>query len=516
MSEIIRDPEKASKEKYDFIIIGGGIYGVMLCLEASRRGLRSLLLERDDFGQHTSFNSLRIIHGGLRYLQGFDLHRFRESVGERKWFLKTFPHLVKTLPCLMPLYGNGLHRPFILRTALLINDILSYNRNRSLPEGLHIPNGQVFDTVKTKSIFPFVDQKGLKGAAVWHDAYMLDSQRLLIEILRRACGHGATVLNYFEAYDLLKNQNEVVGVSALDKEDNETYEFKSCRVVNASGPWCRDIGARFHQDIPHLFNASIAWNVLLDREPLSDHALAVAPRKPGGQIYFLVPWKGKLFAGTGHAPWLNKITTTPMPSSNQLQEFFNDLNFAVPKLEANLKNIIRIFSGFLPARQSGSADLTNREVILNHSDYGGPKGLYSISGIKYTTARLVAQKALNRVFPQTRSHAKETGYSFDISQNDYRNRVLHSVNWRSSNEDIKPGDDLRSLMEEESVQHLDDLMLRRTLLWADPSMALEIAPQICSLFHWDELRCKLEIKRLKESLAVPRFERQHWAEKENE
>ena len=134
MSEIIREPLDAVKKKYDLIIIGGGIYGTMLSLEASRRGLLSLLLERDDFGQHTSFNSLRIIHGGLRYLQSLDLHRFRESVSERKWFLKTFPHLIKTLPCLMPLYGNGLYHPFVLRTALLMNDILSYNRNRTLPE----------------------------------------------------------------------------------------------------------------------------------------------------------------------------------------------------------------------------------------------------------------------------------------------------------------------------------------------------------------------------------------------
>jgi glycerol-3-phosphate dehydrogenase len=508
MSKIIRDPEKAAKEKYDLIIIGGGIYGAMLSFEASRRGLRSLLLERDDFGQHTSFNSLRIIHGGLRYLQSFDLHRFRESVSERKWFLKTFPHLIKTLPCLMPLYGNGLYHPFVLRKALKINDILSCNRNRTLPKRLHIPNGQIFDTDKTKSIFPSVDQEGLKGAAVWHDAYMLDSQRLLIEIVRRACTYGARALNYVEAHDLLKNQNDVVGVSALDRENNEMYEFKARQVVNASGPWCRDVSARFHKDISHLFNASIAWNVLLDREPLSDYALAVFPKKPGGKIYFLVPWNGKLFAGTGHAPWLNEVTAAPMPSSNQLQEFFNDLNWAVPELNVTLTDIIRIFSGFLPAQRSGTSHLSNREIILNHSDYGGPRGFYSVSGVKYTTARLVAQKTLNRIFPQKKSYVKEIDHNFSISQNDYHNRMLYSFNWSSSNKDIKPDNDLSVIIEEESVQHLDDLMLRRTLLWTNPSKASEIAPQISGLFDWDKSRCKAELSRLKESFAVPQFKRQ--------
>ena len=504
MSKIIRDPLDAGKSTYDLIIIGGGIYGTMLSLEASRRGLRSLLLERDDFGQHTSFNSLRIIHGGLRYLQSFDLHRYRESVDERKWFLKTFPHLIKTLPCLMPLYGNGLHHPFVLRTALLINDILSHNRNRTLPEELHIPNGQILDICKTKTIFPLVDQEGLKGSAIWYDAYMLDSQRLLIEILRMACKYGSKALNYFEARDLLKEQNDVVGVSALDRESNEVFAFKACQVVNASGPWCRDVSARFHEDISHLFNASIAWNVLLDKESLSDHALAVAPKKPDGRIYFLVPWKGKLFAGTGHAPWLNEITATPMPSSNQLQEFFDDLNCAVPGLDVDMSDIIRVFSGFLPAQQSGNAHLTNREIILNHADYGGPRGLYSVSGIKYTTARLVAQKTLNRIFPQKKSHVREIEHN-SIFQDDFYSRMLNFLDLSSSNRDMKMEKDLKLIIEEESVQHLDDLMLRRTLFWANPSNALEMAPRISGLFDWDKSRCQAEMAKLINSLTVPQF-----------
>lgn len=507
MSKIIRDPKKAAKEEYDLVIIGGGIYGVMLSFEASRRGLKSILFERDDFGQHTSFNSLRIIHGGLRYLQSFDLHRYRESVDERKWFLKTFPHLIKTLPCLMPLYGNGLHHPFVLRTALLINDILSYNRNRTLPEELHIPKGQILDIGKTKTIFPLVDQEGLKGSAIWYDAYMLDSQRLLIEILRMACKYGSKALNYFEARDLLKDQNDVVGVSALDRESNEVFEFKACQVVNASGPWCRDVSARFHEDISHLFNASIAWNVLLDKESLSDHALAVAPKKPDGRIYFLVPWKGKLFAGTGHAPWLDEITAPPMPSSNQLQEFFNDINCAVPGIDVDISDIIRIFSGFLPAQRSGTAHLTNREIILDHSDYGGPRGLYSVSGIKYTTARLVAQKTLNRIFPQKKSYVREIEHN-SIFQDDFYNRMVNSFDLSPSNNDMGIEKDLKLIIEEESVQHLDDLVLRRTLLWANPSHALEIAPQICSLFDWDKSRCRAEIAKLNESLSIPQFKSQ--------
>ena len=114
---------------YDLIVVGGGIYGAFLTLDAAHRGLRTLLLEKEDFGGQTSFNTLRIVHGGLRYLQSLDLHRFRESVRERTWFLRHLPDLVEPLACLMPLYGNGLKRPIVLRAALTLNDLLSASRN---------------------------------------------------------------------------------------------------------------------------------------------------------------------------------------------------------------------------------------------------------------------------------------------------------------------------------------------------------------------------------------------------
>ena len=120
MSKISRDIAAAAAEKYDLIIIGGGIYGVMLALEAGQRHKRALLLEKEDFGGATSLNHLRTIHGGLRYLQSLDLPRFFESVRERRWFLTNFPALVQVLPCLMPLYGRGLKRPSIMRAALLL------------------------------------------------------------------------------------------------------------------------------------------------------------------------------------------------------------------------------------------------------------------------------------------------------------------------------------------------------------------------------------------------------------
>lgn len=129
---IQRDPVAVDRSSYDLVIVGGGVYGIALALEAARRRLGVLLVERRDFGGETSWNSLHIIHGGLRSLQSMDLHRFREMVAERRWWLQQFPDLVEPVPCLMPLYGRGLRRPSVLRSALLVTDLLSRNRNRGV------------------------------------------------------------------------------------------------------------------------------------------------------------------------------------------------------------------------------------------------------------------------------------------------------------------------------------------------------------------------------------------------
>ena len=503
MGIIQRQPATAADKTYDIIIIGGGVYGVMLSFEASRRGLKSLLLEKDDFGGATTFNFLRILHGGFRYLQTFDFPRFRESVAERRWFMKTFPDLVKPLPCLMPLYGNGLRRTSILRIATWINNALSYKRNQDVPPEKHLPAGKIMDVEQTQRLFPSVDTHELQGAVVWYDAAVLSSERLVMEILRWACGHGATALNYVEAIKLLKNDNKVFGIEATDLESGQTYTYRSEVVVNTTGPWCRNVASCFDKDESSLFRSSLAWNVLFDRDAISSHALAVTPRKPKGRTYFLLPWKGKLLAGTGHAPWSQGIDN-PIPSPEMIQDFLSDLNMAVPSLGLKQKEIFYVFAGLLPAAKPGTTDLADREVILKHADHDGPKGFYSISGVKFTTARLVAEKALKQIFPQKKAKKNIWDEKPSASKNaDDRHGILN-FEWHnrglSHQEEQEWRKGIRLIAEEESVRHLDDLVFRRTSLWDNPKRVLETGPLICELLHLDKSEWNEEIERLKRKL----------------
>ena len=499
---IRRDPEAASDAQLDLIVLGGGIYGAMLVFEAAKRGLRPLLLERDDFGGATSFNSLRIIHGGLRYLQSMDLPRFHESVQERRWFLQTFPDLVRPLPCLMPLYDRGLQRASVFKLALRVNDALSRRRNRGVRQDRHLPAGSILNSAATQRLFPMVDRLGLRGSALWYDACMPDSQRIVMETLRRGCALGAQTLNYVEAETLVQSGDAVQGIVARDRETGKAHEFSARVVVNATGPWSRITAQRFDRDEESLFRSSIAWNLLFDREALSDHALAVVPKREGGQTYFLHPWKGRLLAGTGHAPW-NGGASSPSPSDEQLGRFVRDLNDAIPGLHLSTDEITRVFAGLLPAKDQTGSRLAVREVIIDHGRSGGPKGLFSVSGVKFTSSRRVADKCLRQIFGR-RIHARRRDAGDLLPPPrmnwDFGAKALLTVKDKAS-----WAADLRNLAAEEAVVHLDDLYLRRTTLWEDKSSALALAPDVCRTLGWGQARTKAELQRLMNSLGEYRL-----------
>jgi len=498
---ICRDTQDAATKNYDLVVIGGGVYGAMLTLSAAQRGLRVLLLERDDFGAATSHNSLRIIHGGLRYLQTADLKRFRDSVSDRHWFLRNFPQLVRPLSCVMPLYNQGIRRVPVLRLALSINDLLSRGRNQDIPPASHLPSARIVDATELRRVLPTVDTSGLKAGAIWYDAWMPDSQRVLMETLHWACELGATALNYVEALRPAMRGGKLVGVEARDHVANREHLFRANVAVNATGPWSAVLARRFGVRSGVVLHQSIAWNVVLDRPPVSDHAAAVTPRQRGGQTYFLLPWKGKILAGTGHAPW-GDSPERPMPSAEQLDVFIERLNSAVPDLRLSRRSILRVFAGLLPAADAMSAQLAVREAVYDHSVDAGIVGLWTVCGVKFTNARSVAKRLLNRIFPNSPPYAdtqrsiapraNAPANAAPVSGYDYEWLPLGDDGWRTA---------LRGVVADEAVQHLDDLVLRRTSLGDNARRALKLSGSLCELFDWTEDRRASEVARLRAAYA---------------
>ena len=476
-----RNPREVAAREYDVIIIGGGIYGITLALEAGRRGLKSLLLEKGDFGEYTSFNSLKIIHGGLRYLQSLDLHRFKESVRERSWFLKHFPRQVFPLPCLMPLYGKGMKRPVVFRLALLANHLLSLDRNEGLEDDHRLPSGRVASVQESKTIFPLLDTEGLKGSAIWYDAAMPNSQLLVMELLRLATETGTTAQNYSPVRSLLTDSHgRMKGVMALDRESGELHEYRSSTVINSAGPWSRKVIAGILGDREELFRPSLAWNVAFNRPALSDHALAVQARTPGSRLYFVTPWKGRIFAGCGHEPWL-RGPDRPMPTQKQLDQFIGELNRAMPGVNLKVEEVSRVFAGLLPAAEEGTSNLTKREVIIDHGAAGGPEGLYSVGGIKFTTSRLVAEKIWGMI----------GGKNPEMLASPITLPIQNGIIYPQGGSDTEQVAQVQQL--DRTICHLDDAVLRRSTVWESGHQA--VLGELAELISWDDDRRQKEIER---------------------
>ena len=393
---ISRNASAASVRRHDLAVIGGGIHGAQLALAASQRGLKVLLLEAADFGSGASGNSLRILHGGLRYLQSADLPRFYESVAERRWHAQSFPDLVEPLACLMPLYAQGLKRRSVMRIALKANDLLSRHRNDALDEKLRLPASDTFSVAETVNRFPLVRQAGLEGSAQWYDYFMRSSERILIETIRRACALGAQALNYTRVVALRTDGGRVTGLVAEDRLSGQRHEFLAEQICNCGGSGARALSAAVDRDFRELFVPSLAFNVLFECAPLGPNGLAVAAPEAGAPVYFLCPSPLGIWAGTEHVARPESCADSAVQES-EIAAFMQSINRAIPSVNLTLNKVRHVCSGLLPVSRAQSVDLTGREAIIDHGRRGGIKGLYSATGIKFTTARKVAAKVLDAI-----------------------------------------------------------------------------------------------------------------------
>jgi len=388
-----RNLARSARERYDIAIVGGGILGSMVLLESALRGQRTVLLERSDFGAATSANSLRILHGGLRYLQSLDLPRFFESVRERRWFLKTFPDLTEPLACVMPLYGRGMKRAAVMRLALAINDTLSSRRNQGVRADRHLPKSRLCTAAEVREACAFVEPAGLTHGALWYDARLLDSGAIVREVLSRAASAGAVALDHVEADGLAVAAGRVAGVQARDRATNELFTFEARRVVNAAGPWAPQVLQRFGDSVSHDLHFAVAWNLLVDRTMPGSCAVALTAPHRGAQTFFAYPSRDRLLIGTGHAPWGGDLERTG-PDEPTLAQFLSAVNEAAPAMRLTRSDVRHVFAGLLPTTAPGSSSLTQRPTIIDHGALGGHRGLYTVVGIKFTTSHDTASKLL--------------------------------------------------------------------------------------------------------------------------
>jgi glycerol-3-phosphate dehydrogenase len=458
------------REEFDLVVVGAGIHGAIAALAAARGGLRVVVVDRGDFGGATSWSSLRILHGGIRYLQTMDFARFRESARSRSWYVREFGSQVQPLECLMPVYNSGLRRPVLLRLALALNQQL--RRLWSTPEELDcIPSGAFLAAEEVVKRFPGVRPQGLAGGLLWYDGFLPQPQRIVMELLRRARAHGATTLNYVEATGFKETAGKVA-VQVLDHADERSSSIHCQAVLNCAGPWATGLeGTPSTKEV----GLTLAFNLLLDRPLPSAATVAVEPAD-GGRTYFLHPHGKTTLAGTFHS---RAASADARPTNSQLESFLADLRSAIPDYQVTADDVLRVLAGTLPAAAHDSGEPAGRDIWIAPT---GALPVFTLVGTKYTTAPTAARRAVDEViercFPAARASARAD------SVEPAARRV---PDWRTfANESVEdPGAAaalLREIVEDESVTSLDDLLLRRTdwgLVPADYRDAVALLDDLC-------------------------------------
>ncbi len=410
-----RDLSALSRSTFDVLVIGGGIYGICALHEAARRGLSACLLERGDFVGATSSNSLKTIHGGLRYLQHADIGRMRESIRERARLLRVAPHLVHPLAFVLPTYGFGLHSKSVMRAALLINDAIGFDRSTGAMPGRRIPPGEVIGREDIAAMVPGLDTTRLSGGAIWYDCQVANTERLALAYLHSAVATGAECANYVEATDLLLEGRRVLGVAARDRHTGDMFEVRGRTVVNAAGPWVDRLLRRLPTETPRRFHPSKAFN-LVTRRLYGDRAIgftvptafrdADALLNKGDRLFFVVPWKQFSLIGTRHLRYTGDPDEFGV-TEDDIQLFLGEINAACPGVDLARHDVLGVLGGMLPEepRPDGrEVQLVKHSKVHDHAPEG-TEGLVSIVGVKWTTSRAAAEAAVDIVESRLRGGA---------------------------------------------------------------------------------------------------------------
>ncbi len=411
-SAMQRKPSELQNKQFDVLIIGGGSHGACAARDAALRGMSVALIDQGDICGATSHNSLKTIHGGIRYLQHLNFKRVLESIKEQKIWLRTAPHLVKPLPFLMPTYGHGARGPIAMFAGISLFRLFGMGRNKHLRSDRNLPAGSVMSKDKCLTLAPNIQQDKLSGGALWYDAQVEHADRAIMQIAEHANELGATVCNYIKATKLILSENQVIGVNATDMLNGESFSIQAKAVLNATGPWVSQL-LKSHAKLETNISLVKSMN-LVTSLPAPKVAMAVQSSRSSDSIvgdtkrlYFIVPWLGHAVVGTTHFNFAGQPDELSV-DHQEILSFVDEINQAYPSLDLTAQDILYCYQGLAPEgelqshskqhdKPADNALLLHESKVLDHADEHKIEGLVSIFSVKWTTARLVAKHAIDMI-----------------------------------------------------------------------------------------------------------------------
>lgn len=397
--------EAIAGQRFEVVVIGGGITGAGVALDAASRGYSVALLERGDYAEGTSSRSSKMVHGGLRYLQNLDLGLVREALLERQLMVRLAPHLVYPTPFLIPSLGEerrdrrmgiGLNMYDVMATTRVGRNRREMRSSREEGEDYYwspdrhrtIPREEVLDMV------PALGPRDPKDAYLFYDC-QTDDVRLVLTVLGEAQRFGAAMLNGAEVTEVLTAGGRACGVAFVEAESGERFELEAENVVNATGVWADRIRPEVveEEDVPRIA-PSRGTHVLLDRDDLSTGRAACIVPADEGRMIFALSWYGRTLVGTTDNDFDGDIDR-PRPAADEVAYLLDAVNsfFGVSLSDSDL---VGAYAGVRPLISTGdpkkSVDISRKAELYETSS-----GMLTITGGKLTTWRRMAKQTVDRL-----------------------------------------------------------------------------------------------------------------------
>ncbi len=367
--------------QWDVLVIGGGATGLGAAVEAASRGYRTLLVERDDFAKGTSSRSTKLVHGGVRYLEQYNINLVLDALKERGYMLRNAPHLVHKLGFVVPLYtwAGVPYYGFGLKMYELMSGRLSFGKSLLL------------SPAETVARLPTVNREGLKGGILYQDG-QFDDSRYAISLMRTLEDLGGTAINYVDAVGLLERNGRIEGVQLRDTETGTEFDALARVVINATGVFLDQVLQMDTGAVAPTLSISQGSHFVLRPDFLPSADALMVPKTADGRVLFAIPWHKHLLVGTTDVP-VPSSAPDPLATKGET-EFLIDHVRQYMGRAIQPSDVLSVWSGLRPLLGDGSANTS--KLSRDHKVLVSAAGLVTVTGGKWTTYRKMGEDAINR------------------------------------------------------------------------------------------------------------------------
>ncbi|MBC3101795.1 MULTISPECIES: glycerol-3-phosphate dehydrogenase/oxidase [Staphylococcus] len=393
--EVIK--KNLQNEEYDVVIIGGGITGAGIALDASQRGMKVALVEMQDFAQGTSSRSTKLVHGGLRYLKQAQIKVVAETGKERAIVYENGPHVTTPEWMLLPMHKGGTFGKFTTNLGLTAYDRLAgvkkYERKKMLSKK------------QTLNKEPLVKKDGLKGGGYYVE-YRTDDARLTIEVMKRAEENGAEILNHTKSTDFIyDSKSKVRGIEVQDLLTGEMYEINAKKVINAAGPWVDEVRKKDYTRNNKQLRLTKGVHVVIDQSKFPLRQAVYFDTEKDGRMIFAIPREGKAYVGTTDTFYDND-KTKPLTTQEDRDYLIDAINYMFPDVNVKDEDIESTWAGVRPLILEDGKDPS--EISRKDEIWEGKSGLLTIAGGKLTGYRHMALEIVDLLAKRLKQEYKLT------------------------------------------------------------------------------------------------------------